>query len=76
MVLKKKSDRNSPDPAEVQKFRKLAKKLPDVRQDKVDEIKKKIKSGEYQVDAEAVAKKMFELSQDVKKMASRSKTSK
>jgi negative regulator of flagellin synthesis FlgM len=76
MVLKKKSDRNSSDPAEVQKFRELTKKLPDVRQDKVYEIKKKIESGEYQVDAEAVAKKMLELSQDVKKMTSRSKTNK
>jgi negative regulator of flagellin synthesis FlgM len=76
MVLKKKSDRNSPDPAEVQKFKELAKKIPDVRQDKVDEIKKKIESGEYQVDAEAVAKKMLELSQDVNKMTSRSKSRK
>ena len=67
---------NSPNSAEVQKFRELTKKLPDVRQDKVDEIKKKIESGEYRVDAEAVAKKMIELSQDVRKMTSRSKTSK
>ncbi len=73
MVKKRKSAVVSSDSAEVQKFKELAKRVPDVRQEKIDEIKKKIESGEYKVDSEAVASKMLELAQDMKKITPRSK---
>ena len=76
MGRKKKSDVISSNPAEILKYKKWAKELPDVQQDRVDEIKRKIESGEYQVDAEAVAKKILELSQDIKKANCPSKTRK
>jgi flagellar biosynthesis anti-sigma factor FlgM len=73
MVRKKKSDANLPDTAEVQRFKELTKKIPDVRQEKVDAIKKKIEAGEYKIDANAVASKMLELVQDIRKITTPSK---
>lgn len=35
------------------------KNVPDIRQDKVDEIKKKVNSGTYNIDAEEIAEKMI-----------------
>ncbi|MDQ1329706.1 MAG: Negative regulator of flagellin synthesis [Candidatus Poribacteria bacterium] len=76
MGRKRKSDVISPDPAEVQRFKEIAKGIPDVRQEKVDEIKRKIEAGEYKVNADAVAGKMIELAQDLKKMTPKIKTNK
>jgi len=76
MFKKRKSDVISPDPAEVQRFMELAKGVPDVQQEKIDEIKKKIESGEYKLDANAVASKILEFAQDIKKMTPQSKTGK
>lgn len=67
MGRKRKSDLISPDPAEVQRFKEILKGVPDVRQEKIDEIKKKIENGEYNVNADDVASKMIELAQDIKK---------
>ena len=67
MGRKRKSDVILPDPAEVQRFKEIAKGIPDVRQEKIDEIKKKIEAGEYNVNADDVASKMIELAQDIKK---------
>jgi len=52
---------------ELLRYKKGAKEISDIRQDKVDEIKRKIEAGEYKVDAEAVAKKMLEFAQDIHK---------
>jgi flagellar biosynthesis anti-sigma factor FlgM len=46
---------------EVRKFKEMAKAIPDVRQEKIDSIKKQLKSGEYKVPAEAVAKSIVDL---------------
>ncbi|MBD3182244.1 flagellar biosynthesis anti-sigma factor FlgM [Candidatus Poribacteria bacterium] len=35
--------------AEVRKFQEIVRNLPDIRQDKVDEVKSQIDSGQYQV---------------------------
>lgn len=53
----------------IERLKKIAKELPDTRQDKIDEIKRKIVSGEYKIDGKKIAKKMFELHQDIKKMS-------
>ncbi|MHC1749808.1 MAG: flagellar biosynthesis anti-sigma factor FlgM [Cellulosilyticaceae bacterium] len=37
---------------------KIAKELPDVRQDKIDEIKARMRSGNYNVDAKQVSEKI------------------
>jgi negative regulator of flagellin synthesis FlgM len=76
MGRKRKSDVISPDPAEVQRFKEMAKGIPDVRQEKVDEIKRKVEAGEYKVDAADVASKMIESAQDIKKMTPKFKTNK
>jgi|GEM_PF-3531909 len=47
------------DPAQVDKLKQAAKELPDVRADKVAEIKAKIQSGNYHVSAEDIADKMI-----------------
>ena len=46
---------------EVRKLKEMAKAIPDVRQEKIDSIKKQLKSGEYKVPAEAVAKSIVDL---------------
>ncbi len=46
---------------EVRKFKEMAKTIPDVRQEKIDSIKKQLKSGEYEVPPEAVAKSIVDL---------------
>jgi flagellar biosynthesis anti-sigma factor FlgM len=46
---------------EVRKFKEMAKTIPDVRQEKIDSIKKQLKSGKYNVPAEAIAKSIAEL---------------
>jgi negative regulator of flagellin synthesis FlgM len=75
-MQRKKSKTSSCNPDELDKFKKIVDELPDVRQDKIEEIKKKIESGEYKIDGEAVAKKMFERHQDIKSMAKSNKTKK
>ena len=67
MGRKRKNNVISPDPAEVQRFKEIAKGIPDVQQEKVDEIKRKIEAGEYKINADAVASKMIELAQNIKK---------
>jgi flagellar biosynthesis anti-sigma factor FlgM len=46
---------------EVRKFKKIAKAIPDIRQEKIDSIKKQLKSGKYKVPAEAIAKSIVDL---------------
>ena len=46
---------------EVRKLKEMAKAIPDVRQEKIDSIKKQLKSGEYKVPAEAIAKSIVDL---------------
>jgi negative regulator of flagellin synthesis FlgM len=76
MSRKRKDNAISPDHAEVQRFKEMAKGIPDVRQEKVDEIKKKIENREYNVSADDTASKMIEFAQDIKKMAPKFKTNK
>ena len=45
---------------EVQNARKIVASEPDVREDKVSELKKRIESGNYAVDHKAVADKMVD----------------
>ncbi|MGB9595036.1 MAG: flagellar biosynthesis anti-sigma factor FlgM [Candidatus Poribacteria bacterium] len=58
---------------EIERLKKIVKELPDTRQDKIDEIKRKIESGEYKIDGKQIARKMFELHQDIKKMSQSAK---
>ena len=44
----------------MEKIKNLINAEPEVRSDKVAELKDKIKSGEYKVDSEKLAKKMLE----------------
>jgi len=45
---------------EIKKYKEIVKKLPDVRNDRVQELKNAIKQGNYKVDAKEVAKRMLE----------------
>jgi flagellar biosynthesis anti-sigma factor FlgM len=62
--------------AKLLRYKEMAKGIPEVRQEKVDEIKKKIEAGKYKVDAEAIAKKMLELTQDVNNVTHQKKSCK
>jgi flagellar biosynthesis anti-sigma factor FlgM len=73
---RKKSKTSSCHSDELNKFKKIVSELPDTRQDKIEEIKKKIESGEYKIDGEAVAKKIFEIYQDIESMAKSDKNKK
>ena len=44
---------------EVLKYKEMAKTIPDMRQDKIETIKKQIESGTYNVPAELVAKSIL-----------------
>jgi len=58
--MKKKGNKmTSMDIAEIMKYKEIVKSLPDIRQDKVEAIKKKIESGEYKIDSKKVARKMI-----------------
>lgn len=46
---------------EVRKFKEIAKTIPDVRQGKIDSVKKQLESGKYGVPAEAIAKSIADL---------------
>jgi flagellar biosynthesis anti-sigma factor FlgM len=72
----RKNKTSSCHPDELNKFKKIVSELPDTRQNNIDEIKKKIESGEYKIDGEAVAKKMFEIHQDIRSMAKSDKIKK
>jgi len=58
---KKDTDISSNRAAEVRRFMKLAKDMPDIRQKKVAAIKKRIESGTYNVSAESVAERVVDL---------------
>jgi len=59
-MSKPKKCKSSTQSDEVQKFAELAKKLPDIRQEKIDAIKKKIEAGTYNVSTDCVAKSIIE----------------
>lgn len=59
-----KKKKNMADSEELLIYKEMARGSSDIRQEKIDEIKKKIESGEYEVDAEAVVKKMLELAKE------------
>ncbi len=44
---------------EIQKLEAILANTPDIRKDKVDEIKRKLDSGQYRVDAREVARKIL-----------------
>ena len=44
---------------------KVAKQSPDVRQEKINELKEKIKTGEYQVNEQTIAQKMLKEDIDI-----------
>ncbi|HHY68592.1 MAG TPA: flagellar biosynthesis anti-sigma factor FlgM [Firmicutes bacterium] len=44
---------------DIEKIKEIVGKLPDVREDLIAPISKKVESGEYSVDAESVAEKMM-----------------
>ena len=49
----------SPAAQDFQKVRELLQELPDVRRDRVRELKAEIQSGEYDVDGEKIAERML-----------------
>ena len=63
---KKDKDKSSPRAAEVRRYTKMAKNLPDVRQEKVEAIKKQIESGTYCISAEEVARSIVDLQRSLK----------
>ena len=64
---KKDKDKSSPRAVEVRRYTKMAKDLPDVRQEKVEAIKKQIESGKYRIPAEEVARSIIDLQHSLKK---------
>lgn len=52
----------SPQAQEMQAVRQKIASIPDVRSDRVEELKTQIKSGSYQVDSSQVAEKMLQRS--------------
>ena len=52
---------------EVRRLTELAKPAPDVRTEKVDAIKKKIKAGTYNVPADSVARSIADLHRKLKR---------
>lgn len=50
----KDKSKSSANDSEVKRLTKIVKKMPDVRQEKVDEIKRQIESGKYNVPTESV----------------------
>lgn len=55
--LKKKSALSNNE--EVRKLTEITKNMPNVRQEKIDKIKKQIESGTYDVSAESIAKSII-----------------
>lgn len=50
---------------EISKLRKLVKNMPEIRQDKVENVKRQIEAGTYNVSAESVAESIANLCQDL-----------
>ncbi len=63
---KKNKDKSSPCAAEVRRYTKMARDIPDVRQEKVEAIKKQIEPGTYRVSAEEVARSIIDLQRSLK----------
>lgn len=61
------------DTDELQKYLRLIASLPEIRQEKVDEIKKKIESGQYSVETKKIVKKMIEQAAELSQHAQDSK---
>ncbi len=51
----------SPSIDEVRRLTELTKSLPDVRQDKIEDIKRRIQAGTYEVSAESVVRSIADL---------------
>jgi len=49
----------SPEAKQIQEAKKLLDSLPDIREDKVAEIKEQIEAGTYNIDGEKIAFKMI-----------------
>ncbi|MBL7202868.1 MAG: flagellar biosynthesis anti-sigma factor FlgM [Desulfobacteraceae bacterium] len=49
----------SPEAKQIQEAKRLLDSLPDIREDKVAEIKEQIESGAYNIDGEKIAFKMI-----------------
>lgn len=61
LTMKKKDDKGiCIDTEELQKYLRIIASLPEIRQEKVEEIKRKIESGQYSVDMKKIVKKMIE----------------
>ena len=56
----------SPCDAEVRRYVEMTKDILDVRQEKVEAIKKRIESGTYDVSAESVAESILDLCRSLK----------
>jgi negative regulator of flagellin synthesis FlgM len=50
----------SPEAKQIQRAKELIDSLPDIREEKVAEIRARIEAGEYQIDGEKIASKMIE----------------
>jgi len=50
----------SPEAKQIQKAKELIDALPDIREDRVAEIRARIEAGEYQIDGEKIASKIIE----------------
>ncbi|MFH1146314.1 MAG: flagellar biosynthesis anti-sigma factor FlgM [Pseudomonadota bacterium] len=49
----------SPASRDVQKVQEVLKSTPDVRAEKVEELKQKVNSGQYKIDSQEIANKMI-----------------
>ncbi|MCK9223899.1 MAG: flagellar biosynthesis anti-sigma factor FlgM [Candidatus Muirbacterium halophilum] len=58
-ILKDEEVKLSPESKEIREAKEIVDRASDVRWDKVEEIKAKIASGNYKIDAEAIAEKFI-----------------
>lgn len=56
----KKKSVSSTDKEEICRLMEIVKKMPEIHQGKVDEVKKRIESGTYNISAESVAKSIVD----------------
>jgi negative regulator of flagellin synthesis FlgM len=58
-ILKDEEVKLSPESREIREAKEIVDRASDIRWDKVEEIKAKIASGNYKIDAEAIAEKFI-----------------
>lgn len=67
MKKQNKTDKPSYRAAEISRYTKLAKDMPDVRKEKIEAIRKQIAAGTYEIPAESIAQSIANLHNSIKR---------